>query len=84
MNDDALEQFHHDRRRKYIKGVNEHRNGNAHAPFAGDLVTEYMSEQVDSVNYLEEDYNTGKISWDEFKYASDRHFELWNWRRQRG
>lgn len=84
MNEDALELFHKERWQKHVRGVHEHRNGDFSAPFQGDRVIEYCSEQLDSVNYLEQDLNDGKISQAEFDYASQRHFEVWNWRRQRG
>ncbi len=83
MNEDALEAFHHDRWRKHVRGVNEYRGGNIHAPFTGDLKQEYMDEQLDSANYLQESYETGQISFAEYEYAVNKHFELWNWRRQR-
>jgi hypothetical protein len=84
MNEDAMELFHKERWKKHVKGVNEYRGGNVHAPFEGDLMIEYLDEQLDSVNYLEEMYNKGQISFAEFEYASSKHFELWNWRRTRG
>lgn len=84
MNEDALEQFHHDRRKKFIHGVNEHRGGNINAPFRGDRRQEYLEEQLDSVNFLEEDLADGIISLEEFRFAAERHFDCWNWRRQRG
>lgn len=81
---DAEEIFHKERWRKHVRGIQEHRGGDFNAPFNGDRVEEYCAEQLDSVNYLEQDLRDGKISQAEFDYQAKRHFEGWWWRRQRG
>lgn len=82
--EDALELFHKARWNKHVKGVIEHRNGDFNAPYTANQPKDYCDEQLDSVNYLEDDLNRGRISQAEFDYASQRHFEMWNWRRNRG
>lgn len=84
MNEDALELFHTERWHKHVRGVQEHRGGNFNAPSTAIQPKDYCDEQLDSVNYLEDDLKEGKISQAEFDYAAQRHFEMWNWRRNRG
>lgn len=84
MNLDPKIQFQRECQQKYLRGLWEHREGDASRPFNGDLSEEYCQEQLDSVNYLFEKLQTGVISQAEFDYAFETHFELWWWARSRG
>jgi len=42
------------RQRKFMRGVNEHRNGDASAPFNGDPIADFYDECADQCCYLEQ------------------------------
>lgn len=79
MNVDPRLQFQHLCAQKYLRGIWEYRDGDASRPFVGDLWQEYSEEQLDSVNYLFDKFQEGKISREEYEYAFSHHFELWWW-----
>lgn len=83
MNIDPRLQFQQECVHKYLRGLWEYRNGDANAPFVGDLWDEYCQEQLDSVNYLFDKLQQDKISREEYEYAFGHHFELWWWAKER-
>lgn len=51
-------------REKYDRGIKEHRNGDATAPFKGEILKEVCEELADIPNYLREDMATvGDEDW---------------------
>jgi len=67
--------------RKYARGIEEHRDGDKSAPFAGCLVTEMEEECLDKFCYAREMLHAGMISDDEFRYVATREAESWVWLR---
>lgn len=49
---------------KWRKGINEHRGGDASAPFKGNRLEELAEEMYDATNYMEDDAReSGDTNW---------------------
>lgn len=81
---DPMEVFERECHAKEMKGIMEHRGGDASLPYAGGPTpASYKEEQVDSVNYLRRIcFVEHKISVEEYEYQFRRHFEAWWWMSQ--
>lgn len=83
MTDELIGKFVDAARRKFIKGVEEHRGGDFSQPFRGNLWTEFQDEMLDAHNYVAELRQGGHIDRDEYLHISKALTEFWSWAENR-